>query len=81
MPIPNKLREARRLNNLTQKDVAKAMGFKDPGRISNWEKGHSYPNVPHLFRLCVLYGVYPHQVYGEVLREIFEEQNTISRDS
>ncbi|QQR50104.1 helix-turn-helix transcriptional regulator [Candidatus Nomurabacteria bacterium] len=70
MPIPNKLREARKLNGLTQKDVATYLGFTDEGQVSKWEQGHYYPGTEYLFRLCVLYGVYPHQLYGEALREM-----------
>ncbi len=73
MPIPNKLREARKLNNLTQEAVAKELGLTDTGQISKWEKGRGYPHVLTLFKLCVLYGVYPHQVYGEVLKNIKEK--------
>lgn len=71
--IPNKLREARKINGLTQKDVSKLMGFKDEGRLSRWERGYTYPSVEYLFRLCLIYGVYPHQMYGEVLRKMKEE--------
>lgn len=78
MPIPNKLREARKLNKLTQQEVAHMLGMQDAGQLSNWERGKHYPSMRYFLRLCVIYGVYPHQLYGEVLKEMREEITLIN---
>jgi transcriptional regulator with XRE-family HTH domain len=69
-PIFNSLRAARKNAGLLQLDVAKKLGFAGTDRISRWEKGSGCPHLVNLFKLSVLYGFYPHDLYPEFFREV-----------
>lgn len=48
--------KAMRVNaNLTQKEVAKAMGVS-PNTLVHWENDHTSPDAIQLSKLCNLYG-------------------------
>lgn len=66
-PIPNTLKEYRNKMGLRQMDVASKLGFSSAERISLWEKGRAAPNLLNLFKLCGLYQVLPHELYGDYL--------------
>ena len=66
--IPNCLRKYRRVRGLKQKDVAKILGLKNPSVISRWEKGVSFPNPKHLFRLAVLYRTMVDALFIDLIR-------------
>ena len=70
--IENNLREYRKKNELTQKQVANCLGFKSEDRISIWEKGHGVPGLVNLLKLSVLYRATPMQLYGSLMDEIEE---------
>ncbi len=69
-PLSNRLRELRKQQGLTQKQVALLMGFKIEDRISHWEKGIAVPGLQNLFRLCSLYNVTPMYIYSELYDDI-----------
>lgn len=50
------LASARVNANMTQKQVADAMGVATT-TIRNWEKGKSFPKQPAIEKLCELYGI------------------------
>ena len=55
------LQHYRKLNNLTQAEVAERMGeFGYPiknGAVSTWEKGSSVPNANQFLTLCRILGI------------------------
>ncbi len=57
------LKELRIASNLTQKDVAQALGRKQQV-IGSWENGISQPDVLSLFELCDLYGTTVDRVFN-----------------
>lgn len=65
-PTNNKLRELRVKAGLLQIDVARAMGHAYSDLVSEWELGHRYPSVPHLFELAKMFGVTADQLYPQV---------------
>ncbi len=73
--IPNDLRKWRKAKGFRQLDVACKLGFSSTDRISKWEKGISYPHLINLFKLCAIYEVMPQELYGEVLRQVYQSQN------
>jgi transcriptional regulator with XRE-family HTH domain len=75
-PIPNTLRIERKRAGLTQRDVARKLGFASTDRICRWEKGQTFPHVLNLFKLCGLYHVLPHQLYGELFNRITPNDTT-----
>ena len=68
--IPNTLRETRKQMGLSQLAVAEKLGFASTDRISRWEKGLTFPHVVNLFKLCAIYKVAPHELYGELFSTI-----------
>lgn len=71
--IPNALRKYRRIRGLSQKDVAKILGFKTASRISRWENGDSFPNLVNAVRLAALYRNMVDGIFGDLVREVREE--------
>lgn len=53
----------RKMNNLTQQDIAKRLG-KSVNAISNWELGNTSPPVDNLVDLCKIFDVTPNQIMG-----------------
>ncbi len=53
---------------MKQKDVAKILGLKNASIISRWEKGVSFPNPKHLFRLAVLYRTMVDALFIDLIR-------------
>lgn len=51
MKIAKKIREARIAKNLTQMNLADAMGVRYQA-VSNWERGNSMPDISKLEDLC-----------------------------
>lgn len=49
-----RLIQARKSVNLTQEQVANIIGC-EKGTISNWENGHSKPDIKNCFALSILY--------------------------
>jgi transcriptional regulator with XRE-family HTH domain len=61
--FPNKLKKYRRIAGLSQKKVAKALGFADTSVISRWEHGAVLPGLHHTFKLSKLYHTLPHELF------------------
>ena len=74
----NNLKEYRKKNKLTQKQVATCLGFKTSERISNWEKGYGVPGLVNLLKLSVLYRATPMQLYETLMDEV-EDQVELNR--
>jgi transcriptional regulator with XRE-family HTH domain len=54
-PIANQLRKYRRARGLTQREVARILGFTNVSSLSRWEHGVCLPSVMNMFRLAALY--------------------------
>ena len=52
----NNLKEARRANNLTQKEVAFKLNVVE-SCYANWEQGRTEPNIAMIRNLCNILGV------------------------
>lgn len=50
------LKEARKLRNLTQKEVARELGFVE-SCYANWEQGRSEPSIEMLRKLSAILSV------------------------
>lgn len=71
--FPNRLRKHRRIFCFSQKEVATILGLKDTSPLSRWEKGMSFPDLVHLFRLCRIYKTLPSELYVELWQSISKE--------
>ncbi len=68
--IPNTLRHHRERVGLRQIDIARRLGLQSSDRISHWELGTAIPSIVNLFKLAALYQVAPHELYGELFKNI-----------
>jgi len=68
--LPNKLKKYRRCAGLSQKKVARALGFADTSAISRWEHGVALPNLHHVFKLSQLYDTLPHVLYAHLWNDV-----------
>ena len=50
------LRAARHNARLTQKEMAKRLGVSN-STLCNWENGLSFPDAPHIDKICELLGL------------------------
>ena len=71
--IPNSLKKFRRLQGLSQTEVALILGLQKTGSISRWEKGISFPGTEYLFRLSILYKTLPNNFYFELWQKLKQE--------
>jgi transcriptional regulator with XRE-family HTH domain len=56
MTLGDKLRELRERKGMSQKELAEAVGFKQPS-IARWETGEVAPSFGDLQKLCAALGV------------------------
>ncbi len=70
--VPNNLRHQRERVGLRQTDIAKLLGLQCSDRLSRWEHGIAMPSVVNLFKLAVLYGVAPQELYPELFSRVEE---------
>jgi transcriptional regulator with XRE-family HTH domain len=54
--IGQKIKELRKENNLTQKQLAKILGISETG-FASWEQGLSEPNTESIAQLCRIFNV------------------------
>mgnify|MGYP005847750531 CR=1 FL=1 len=71
--FPNNLRKHRKGMNLSQRDVANVLGFKNASLISRWERGITLPSGILLFKLSALYGRQIEELFIDHYRAIKEE--------
>ena len=71
--VINNLRAQRKKAGLRQLDVARFLGLGSIDRISRWEHGSAVPHIGNLFKLCVLYGASPEELYAEMFQAIQEQ--------
>lgn len=68
--VPNELKKYRKITGLSQKDVAKLLGFKNTSRISLWEKGVGMPNLLNVAKLSSIYSVLVDTLFIELFRVV-----------
>jgi transcriptional regulator with XRE-family HTH domain len=68
--LPNKLKKYRRIAGLSQKKVARVLGFADTSVLSRWEQGHVVPSLLYAFKLSKLYSVLPHELFQHLWEHI-----------
>src|ERR1051326_4577424 len=71
--IPDQLRKYRMARGLSQRTVARILGFADGSSISRWEQGVCLPTMHNMFRLAAIYRTLVDALYIDVLRTIREE--------
>lgn len=59
----NVLRELRKLNNMTQKEVAEKIGIRHQS-YQAYEAGKTLPTLENFYALCVLFDVTPNYLLG-----------------
>lgn len=77
--IPNRLKFFRQCSGYSQKKVARILGLSDTSMISRWEHGISLPGIKHVFRLCNLYQVLPHELFDELWDEIVKNYGLLAQ--
>lgn len=68
MKVARKIKEARIAKNLTQMNLADAMGVSYQA-VSNWERGNSMPDISKLEDLCAVLGIGIAELLGMESRE------------
>jgi transcriptional regulator with XRE-family HTH domain len=68
-PIPNRLKVHRRLRGYKQKEVALLLGLSGALQLRQWEQGKSFPNMPNLVKLSILYRTYLNDLYPTYFKE------------
>jgi len=58
-----RLKEARKINGLSQKNIAESLGIADSS-YANWERGRTEPNISNLQNLCVALNVSANELLG-----------------
>lgn len=64
MSFPERLKAAREYRQMTQAQLAEAIGFT-PGTVAGWEAGKFRPRGAHLLEASIVLGVTPAMLTGE----------------
>lgn len=82
--IGSRLKESREKKGLLQSELAKMIGVKSAGVISNWEKDINKPNADKMVELCQVLGIslsYLLDYYGEEKAPLYSsEAEKLARD-
>ncbi|WP_290305758.1 helix-turn-helix domain-containing protein [Mucilaginibacter flavus] len=70
---PNRLRVVRQSKGYSQKKVAKMLGYKKTGLLSDWENEKSMPNATNLFKLCIIYNKATRELYPEYYQRVAQD--------
>ncbi len=65
--IPNNLKEYRLKVGLTQRELAKKLGFSNEVSLCHWEQGKNIPNLINLFKLCRILNVSPIDLFPSLM--------------
>jgi transcriptional regulator with XRE-family HTH domain len=71
--FPNRLKEYRHINGLSQKQVGFLLGFKNTSRIAEWEKGIAFPSILNLLKLSLIYHKLVNDLYFDLMQEYKKE--------
>lgn len=64
----NGLKQARQRLGFSQSELAKAISVRR-GTVNRWERGLGSPNLPHLRKLCQLFGMTPEELFPDTISE------------
>ena len=78
MRIGEKIAEVRRLNKLTQRDLAEKLNVSDKV-ISKWETGKSLPDVETMLKLSKILGISISELYECVEETDTEKKRNIAK--
>ena len=70
--LGDRLKQARKVKNLTQRQLADLIGVKH-NSISDWEKNLHKPDVDQIKKLCGALEINPNQLYGEIESELIRK--------
>ncbi|MGN6396903.1 MAG: helix-turn-helix domain-containing protein [Mucilaginibacter sp.] len=82
-PIPNRLTLHRKLTGLSQREVARLLGFQTATQLSQWESGADMPSATNLLKLGIIYGTFPNELYFEYyqsLKQAIKDNRGISAE-
>jgi transcriptional regulator with XRE-family HTH domain len=71
--IPNSLRLYRRKNGLSQKDIARLLGYKSSTTVSSYEQGAKSPQLVNLLKLEIINRVPVAYLYWDCYRTLRQE--------
>jgi|GEM_PF-3618506 len=74
------LRLVRLARGLSQRDVAHRLGLKDPGLISRWENGFSFPDLRSALDLSDIYGITVNELFQHIPRRTRSLSDQDDRD-
>lgn len=78
MMLPSKLRDLRKKNGLSQKELAEKL-MTTQAKVASWENGDSVPDISYIAKLTVLYDVSADYLLKDGKQEgqtIIDRQNT-----
>lgn len=78
MMLPSKLRDLRKKNGLSQKELAEKL-MTTQAKVASWENGDSVPDISYIAKLTVLYDVSADYLLKDGKQEgqtIMDRQNT-----
>ena len=78
MMLPSKLRDLRKKNGLSQKELAEKL-MTTQAKVASWENGDSVPDISYIAKLTVLYDVSADYLLKDDKQEgqtIMDRQNT-----
>ena len=73
--IANNIAELRKLNKMTQQDLAEKLNYTDKA-ISKWERGESTPDVESLSAIAKMFNL----TVDDLLNESIDKEQTIRRE-
>ncbi len=71
--IAKNLAELRKVNNLTQNELAKKLNYSDKA-ISKWEHGEALPDIEVLLEICNLYNITLNDIVKEDISDIIDKE-------
>lgn len=73
--IANNIAELRKMNHMTQQDLAEKLNYTDKA-ISKWERGESTPDVESLSAIAKMFNL----TVDDLLNETFDKEQTLKRE-
>lgn len=74
MTIKEKIKQARKEKGLSQKKLAKVLGYSSGQFVSNWERGLSAPPVDRLAKMALIFNFDEEELLAQFLEELVESK-------